>query len=200
MLKVRGQRAVIVGGGKVAARRARSLFDAGAEVVIIAPAVESELTHMPVHVEQRAYEAGDLIGAKIVVIATDDPAVNAAAAHEAIAIGAMVNRADEPDAGDFIVPAHARRGPITLAVSTNGISARSAAVLRDQLLASIDEDWVTLLTTVEPFRADVQRSVADPARRTAALHKLTDPAAMSVLKEQGAAALAEHCRRVVEQA
>lgn len=198
MLKVRGRRAVVVGGGGVARRRAGALAAAGAKVVVIAPELDSVIEQLGVEAHRRGYQTGDLAGAAVVVVATCDAAVNEQVSRDAAEAGVMVNRADEPEGGDFIVPAHAHVGPITIAVSTRGISAKAAAVIRDQLIAAMDKDWVKLLETAEPFRAEAQAKIADAAARTAALHRLTDDRAMQVLKQQGTAALAEHCRGVVD--
>ena len=52
MLSMAGRRAVVVGGGQVALRRAPGLLEAGANVVVIAPAVLPELADLPVTVLQ----------------------------------------------------------------------------------------------------------------------------------------------------
>jgi precorrin-2 dehydrogenase/sirohydrochlorin ferrochelatase len=200
MLRLRGRRAVVLGGGGVAARRAASLVEAGAAVTVIAPEVDPRIADLGVEVMRRGYRKGDLAGARLVVLATDVPGVNDAAAEEAERTGALVNRADRPEAGDLTVPAHKRIGPVTVSVHTGGVSARAAAVIRDQMLEALDPDWPRLLEAVRPFREPLQQRVSDAQRRKAALHKLTDPEAMRTLKEHGEAALAERCRAIVETA
>ncbi len=83
MLSMAGRRAVVVGGGQVALRRARSLLESGAHVVIIAPSVTAELADLPVTILRRPYRDGDLSAAWLAHAATDDPAVNAQVAAEA---------------------------------------------------------------------------------------------------------------------
>lgn len=200
ILNLEGRRSVIVGGGGVALRRAKSLLDAGAQVTVIAPQLHEELSGMRITIHRRAYQAGDLTDAFLVVIATDDPTANESAAEEARLVGAIVNRADDPEEGDLIVPAHGSIGPITIAVATDGISARAAAVIRDQLIATIDHDWVTLLETVRPYRARLIERIADACRRGKLLRALTDPAAMRTLKTGGPAALEKYCHELITQA
>ncbi len=200
MLKLDGRRCVVIGGGGVALRRARALLESGAAVTIIAPGVEPELAALPVAKVLRPYQPGDLAGAFLVVIATDDPVTNEAAAREARALQALVNRADEPEAGDLTIPAHGRRGPITVAVHTSGISARAAAEIRDHCLQAIDPDWPRLLAAVAPFRTRIQEAVADPAQRRDRLLRLTDAQAMQALKSGGDAALKSHCATLLEPA
>ena len=94
---------MIVGGGKVALRRAKVLLHFGAEVTLIAPAV-SELPDGAVHVP-RAYVPGDLAGAALAVAAADDRAVNRAVGQEAGRLGIPVSVADAPAECSFYFPA-----------------------------------------------------------------------------------------------
>ena len=200
MLKVRGWRVVIVGGGAVARRRAVALIEAGADVTVIAPQIDAELAALDVQIERRAYCSADLAGARLVIIATDSREVNQQVAADAAAAGALVNRADDPDAGDLAIPAHAYRGPITLAVSTAGISARAAAQIRDDLLANLDPAWIELLTIVAPFRGRLQERVHDAAKRNDALRALVSDEAMALLKLEGADALRRRSEAILATA
>jgi siroheme synthase-like protein len=200
MLRVRGRSVVIVGGGSVAKRRAASLLDSGATVTVIAPVIDSDLAAMNIIKHQRPYQGGDLRGAFLVIIATDDPAANAAAAEEAEREGVLVNRADEPELGDVTVPAHTRIGPVTVSVGSGGISPRAAAHMRDQMLIDLDRDWLVLLQTLEPVREKLQETVPDIRRRREAMHKLTDPAAMALLKEKGVDGLRRFADHIIEDA
>jgi len=200
MLKLRGRRVVVVGGGPVAARRVRTLLDAEAEVHVIAPDGCPAMEELAEQIDwqRRVYKPGDLARAVVVVIATDDAAVNEQVQRDAHDAGLLVNRADDPDAGDFIVPAHAHRGPLTVAVHTGGISAKAGATIRDAMLEALDADWITLLQTVAPFREQAQRDIADPAARQAALKALVDDPAMTLLKLDGVEALRHYCQQQIE--
>jgi siroheme synthase-like protein len=81
LLTLAGRRVVVVGGGRVGARRARGLAESGAEVLVIAPV--TELDSEGFAVRRRRYRTGDLAGAWFAVAATDDPAVNAQVAADA---------------------------------------------------------------------------------------------------------------------
>lgn len=79
-LDVQGREVLVVGGGKVAARKARPLLEDGAVIRVVAPALGEEvlawLNGGNVSLEQRAVEQADLDGVWLVIAATDDPAVN----------------------------------------------------------------------------------------------------------------------------
>lgn len=200
LLHVAGKQAVIVGGGPTAARRAAALADAGADVTVIAPEIDPSIRDTGATLRERAYRKGDLDGAVFVVVATDDAKVNDRVAEHATAAGAIVNRADDPAAGDATVMAHRTTGPVTVAVSTDGISAAAAARIAESLVGRLDRDWVNLLTTVGPFRRVAQQHVADAKLRRSVLMRMTDERAMKKLKEEGDEALAEHCRTLIAEA
>ncbi len=218
MLNLAGRRCVVVGGGRVALRRCRSLLECGARITVIAPRIAGELRELGVTLAEREYAAGDLEGAFLVVIATDNPAANAAVAAEAAARGVPTNRTDDAAAGDVTFMAHARippnpprnpprnplrntpgslaAAPLTLAVDTGGGSASAAAAIRDELAAALDPAWATLLREAGPWRVALKKRGLEPAERAARLRRLTDHAAMRILRACGDAALREHLARV----
>ncbi|MEM1356302.1 MAG: NAD(P)-dependent oxidoreductase [Planctomycetota bacterium] len=189
MLDVTGRRCLVVGGGRVAARRARALQAAGAEVVVVAPQVDPAVAQIGGEIRQRAFEADDLDGAWLVVVATNNPTVNQAVHAEARTRNLLVNRADDADASDLAFMVSHRDGPLTAAVHTGGASAAAAVRIRDAVAAQLDPDWPVLLRHAKSARRKIQATVADPTKRTALLGRLTDNAAMQALKSGGESAL-----------
>ena len=137
-LDLTNQPVVVVGAGKVATRKVRTLLTAGATVTVIAPVVTAALRRLKaVRWLRRPYQAGDLRGARLVVAATDDLAVNRKVCAEAQRRRQLVNCAAPPDAGNFIVPAIVRHGAFTIAISTGGASPAAAKALRQKLERSL---------------------------------------------------------------
>jgi precorrin-2 dehydrogenase / sirohydrochlorin ferrochelatase len=122
---------VVIGAGKVAARKIRSLLAAGAGVTVISP----RAYRLPKAVRwlKRSYRRGDLAGARLVIAATDNLRVNELVCAEAKRRRQLVNCIAPPSAGNFHVPAVARRGGIALAISTDGASPAFAKRLRQDL-------------------------------------------------------------------
>jgi precorrin-2 dehydrogenase/sirohydrochlorin ferrochelatase len=143
---------VVVGGGAVAARKARKLFQARAEVVVVSPEILPELEDMSVVVHERRYEYGDLEGADLAFAATDSREVNAAVAREAKARGILINVADRPTEGDFAVPSTLRRGGLQVAVSTGGASPTLARRIRNELEEVFGPEWVGVVEELEAVR------------------------------------------------
>ena len=121
---------LVVGGGTVALRKATGLVEAGAKVTVVAPLVVPELVALADHVAVRRYDSSDNAAHRLVVTATDDPLVNAQVAADARASGVWANSADDPQNCSFILPAVARRGAVTVAISTGGASPALATHLR----------------------------------------------------------------------
>jgi uroporphyrin-III C-methyltransferase / precorrin-2 dehydrogenase / sirohydrochlorin ferrochelatase len=137
-LNLRGRRAVVVGGGRVALRRAQGLLDAGANVVVIAPEVDPDLAALAVTVLPREYADGDLSAAWLAHAATSDPAVNAAVAAEAERNRIWCVRADDARASAAWTPAVARSGDVRVAV-TAGRDPRRARRLRAAIEVALAE-------------------------------------------------------------
>lgn len=149
-LDLRGRRAVVVGGGPVAARRAAGLVAAGAAVEVIAPWVTEDVQDLladgRVVWHQREYLVGDLVDpepAWLVHTATGDRDVDTAVAAHADAARVWCVRADDASASSAWTPAVARgaeSGPaagVTIAVTAGGDPRRAVAV-RDAVFAALD--------------------------------------------------------------
>ena len=137
-LDISGRSCLVVGGGKVAARKARTLLDCGAVVTVIAPSVgrDMEVLVTALHaVERRPYVKGDASAFRLVVTATGVPEVDGAVYADAEAAGVWVNSADDRAHSSFILPAVHRDGAVTISVSTGGLSPALASWLRTRLAA-----------------------------------------------------------------
>jgi len=171
-LHLAGRPCLVVGGGAVAARRVRTLLDAGAVVTVVAPdldpALEALIDDGPVHLHRRGFRPGDLDpdgGGRfaLVVTATGDPEVDRAVGEQAASAGVLVNRADEASAGDLSFPAVVRRGPVTVAVGSAGraptVSRWLAQLLEerlDELLGLGPEGYEVLVDLVEEVRTELR--------------------------------------------
>jgi siroheme synthase-like protein len=148
MLDLSGRDALLVGGGEVAAQKARPLLDAGVRLRIVAPALTASLRARveagEARWEAREVRPGDTAGAAVVVCATDERAVNRTVFEEASAAGIPVNVVDDPELCSFIVPSVVRRGPLQVAISTGGRSPAFAKFMRHTLEEAIGEEYGVL--------------------------------------------------------
>jgi precorrin-2 dehydrogenase/sirohydrochlorin ferrochelatase len=151
IFQIQDQLCVVVGAGPVGLRKVRGLLAAGARVRLITSALPAR-DLQEVQLVLRPYRRGDLAGARLVFAATDDPVLNAAIAADAHAAGIPVNCADDPEHGDFTLPAVLRRGELTVAVSTGGGSPALAATLRDRLEDLLGPEWALVVELAAGLR------------------------------------------------
>jgi siroheme synthase-like protein len=148
----------VVGGGVVAARKARSLLECGALVTVIAPEISAAMVALgPVTLEQRPYRPGDVAGFALVLTATGRPEIDGAVHADAEAAGIWINSADDLEHCSFTLPAVQRDGPVSVAVSTGGASPALASWLRSRLAAHLDGAG-ELATLLSEARAAVKSS------------------------------------------
>jgi precorrin-2 dehydrogenase / sirohydrochlorin ferrochelatase len=157
-LDLSGRRCVVVGGGKVAGRKARKLLQARARVVVISPEIGAELESVAVEVHRRPYREGDLEGAYLAFAATDSREVNAAVAREGKERDIPVNVADRPSEGDFALPSTLRRGGLQVAVSTGGASPNLARRIKDELERVFGPEWAGIVEELGRSRRDGEKS------------------------------------------
>jgi len=175
VLDLGGRRAVVVGGGGVALRKARALADAGASVRVVSPRFRPDFETDP-RLERAAepYDARHVAGAFVVVAATDDEAVNARVSADARAAGALVNVVDRPALCDFIVPAQVTRGPLVIAISTGGAAPSLARRLRERLQREVGPEYETLLTVLAEVRERLKQADLPAPERQRLFERLTE--------------------------
>lgn len=144
-LQVEGRSCLVVGGGKVAERKAKGLIDSGARVTVISPDLTPVLSQLAEegHFTWRAqgYQAGDAEGFFLVMAATDDSLVQDQIRDDGIRFNLLINVADVPEKCNFILPAVVRRGAISVAISTGGKSPALAKKLRKELEAILGPEY-----------------------------------------------------------
>jgi precorrin-2 dehydrogenase/sirohydrochlorin ferrochelatase len=155
-LNLTKQKVVVVGGGKVATRKIRTLLAAGAAVTVISPETTTAIRRwtQTKHIRwtRRPYRAGDLRGACLVVAATDCDEINSRVCAEARRRRLLVNSAASPSAGNFIVPSVIHRGGITIAISTGGASPAFAKRFRRDIERLFSRGYPALLKQMVALR------------------------------------------------
>lgn len=138
-LMLADRQVVVVGGGRVAARRVPRLLASGARVRLVSPDATRRLRRLAqegdIEWVRRRYVRGDLAGAWYAMASTDEAAVNAEVAEEAEEGHTFCVRADEASGGSAWTAASHSAGGVTVAVLGNRDPQRSRAV-RDAIFAS----------------------------------------------------------------
>ncbi|SCZ59843.1 siroheme synthase CysG [Thiohalomonas denitrificans] len=159
-MNIRDRRALVVGGGEVAARKAGVLLEAGAKVTVVAPELTDTLNDQVeegrIDYRPGRFEESDLDGIMLVIAATDDQAVNREVSECAQTRSIPVNVVDNPELCSFVMPSIIDRSPVQIAVSTGGASPVLARMLRAKLESAIPIAYGRLAGMLERFRDPVK--------------------------------------------
>ncbi|MDX6572276.1 MAG: precorrin-2 dehydrogenase [Gaiellales bacterium] len=155
-LNLRGRRCLVVGAGPVGLEKVEGLLAAEADVHVVAlralPEIELLAREGSLTLDLRAYRTDDLEGAFLVFAATADTDLNVRVFQEAEACTMLVNVVDVPPLCNFIMPAIARVGPISIAVSTRGASPALAKRLRSEIAERYGEPYAQLAEMLNEIR------------------------------------------------
>jgi siroheme synthase-like protein len=157
----------------VALQKARALRKAGGLVTVVSPDVAPGFKRLRVRSVRRRFRPGDVRGARLVIAATDDPTVNARIHRICSRRGILVNVVDVPHLCSFIVPSVVRRGPVTLAISTDGESPSLAKALRKDLERLYPSALGPFAQSVGKARRRILRALPPSRARNRLLQGLT---------------------------
>ncbi len=174
LLNLKGKKCVVAGGGKVAERKALSLLRSGAKITVISPECTERLKkeNLRGHIKYvpDRYKKGDLKNAFLVIAATDSGETNRKISEDA---PYLVNIVDKPLLCNFIVPSVVRRGPLTIAVSTSGISPSLARIIRKELEGLYGREFEKHLNYIKKMRAKALSGIKNDKERIKFLRGLS---------------------------
>lgn len=160
---------LVVGGGKVAARKLKMLCKAEAAVTLVAQqiseTVEQLANQFPVDIQCREFIDSDIIDQRLVIAASNSSALNKHISELAKQRNILVNVADDFTAGDVILPSVINRDPIQIAVTTGGASPVLARTLRSNLERCTPAAYGTLAALVDSYRNQVTENISDETSR-----------------------------------
>jgi len=152
---------IVIGGNDEALRKVHGLLDSLGLVTVIAPELNSELQEMVergvISWKDRNYQAGDLQEAFLAIVAdTSNAKINLQATTEAKEHNVLINVMDVTHMCSFIAPAIARRGSITLAISSGGASPALTRKFREMLSESKVLEWADLAPLLSEVRKELR--------------------------------------------
>jgi precorrin-2 dehydrogenase len=160
-LNLKGKKCVVVGGGRVALRKVTALLDCGADIRVISPKPHAEISRLfknkAIRLVRRNYEPGDLRGAVLSIAATHVKKINRKVAEEAKKNRILVNVVDDSEPSNFITPSFFRRGDLSVAVSTSGMSPALAKKIRAKLEKNMGMEYAYLLSLIAEIRSEIKK-------------------------------------------
>ena len=185
-LALSGKKAVIVGGGRVAERKAAALIKAGAIVEVVSPAITKVLGDYRkkglIRHKRKNYEKADLKGAFIVIAASSSIETNSQVNRDA---RQLVNVVDTPSEGNFITPSIVRRGPLTIAISTEGCSPAVSKAIRKEIESLYGPEFSKYLRFAGKIRKEAMSVIKDSRERERFLKGLASEDILDTLRNKG---------------
>jgi siroheme synthase-like protein len=168
-LVVAGRRCIVVGAGRIAARKIDALLAAGASVHVVAPDLGDEVRAWAdagrLSVAERRFSPADLDDAWLATTATGVPDVDRAVFEAGEARRIWVNSADDPSNCSFTLTSVVRQGDLVVTIGTGGRSPALATWLRRRLSEELGPEYATLLDVLSEAREDLRaegRSTEEP--------------------------------------
>jgi len=187
-VKLHQLQTLVVGAGEVGYEKLFFILKSSpeAQITVVAPWVNPEITelldgmaHHNVVILQRPFHESDLDDKDLAIAATNIPELNKQVQAAAKARKILVNVADTPDLCDFYLGSIVTRGPLKVAISTNGQSPTFAKRFRQVLEATLPEDVDELLNNLKEIRDQL---TGDFNAKVKALNEIT----ASLLEEEKA--------------
>ena len=172
-IQLEGARGLLVGGGRVALRKAEKLLPFGAQLTVVAPCICPPLAALPgLTLCRRAFADSDLSPAPdFVIAATGDRALDRRIAALCHAQRILVNVVDDPAACGFYFPALVQRGRLCIGISTGGASPTAAAWLRQKIEALLPPGFDGILDRLAARREAVKAEGGSEAKRAERLQQ-----------------------------
>jgi precorrin-2 dehydrogenase / sirohydrochlorin ferrochelatase len=198
-LDLRERTVAVVGGGRVAERKALSLLEAGADVTVVSPSLTHKLQELAssgkiTHLA-KSFEEEDLAGAYLVIAATGLPEVNAEVGRSCKKKQVLVNVVAPPGESTFIVPSVVDRGALLIAISTSGESPALSKRIRMELEKTFGPEYDLFLQRMSLLRSRLLGQVEDEAERSRIFQAIANSDVLDLLR-QGKLHEADH--RIME--
>lgn len=185
---LQGKPVLLVGGGHVALRKARSLLSAGAQLQVVSHQFLDDFVQWQAqgkaHLLQGDFQAEQLDQVWLVIAATDDDELNARVHQAAVARKVWINTVDQQDKCEFIFPSIIDRSPIQIAISSGGAAPVLVRRLREQLETLLPQYLGPLARLVGKYRQKVQEKLDNFAERRQFYEKVFNSNVVSLLQRE----------------
>ena len=169
-LKTSGLKVFILGTGEVATRRANRFLDHGASVKLAGSSISDELLEKGAELHSTDEVDGLAEWCDLVVVASGDKELCEYVSD--ISGEKLVNRADEPDLGDIIVPTSFNIGDVEISIFTGGKSPLMARQLRKKIQSIITEEDILEIELQDYSRSLLKEIIPNQKDRRNYLYKI----------------------------
>lgn len=171
--EIEGASSLIVGGGRVALRKAEKLLPYGPRLTVIAPEFLPEFREMDVILVKRRFHNFDITpNLEFVIAASDDEKQNEQIYLLCREQNIPVNVVDKPEYCTFIFPALVKKGNLSVGVSTSGASPSAAVWLKEEIEEILPDNIEEILEWLQAQRVIVKRQIEEEEARSRCLKRL----------------------------
>jgi len=199
-LELGGRRAVIVGGGAVAAQKAQALLVAEARLVVVSKDIDDVLTALcrgtNAELIKSKYSKNYIAEAVLVIAATNDKQLNKQIYKDCQELEILCNVVDAPELCDFITPAVVKRGDLQIAIGTEGHCPAYAGHLRKKLEQTITIQHGEFLAELEIVRKLIFKDVPNTADRKTLIGQLADDKSFEYFLQNGPEAWRNYAKEI----
>lgn len=186
----------------MALRKVKTLLTCGARVLVVSPFLCQGLQEL-VEKKELQYAGPDyqsylLDTALLVVSSTNDRELNRRVSRDCFSRQILVNNVDDPSLCSFFFPSVVSRGPLSIAISTEGKSPAWARMLREQLEEMFSKEYEAFLDFLGEMRSSVLRKIPDPQKRKEVFQQLAGREFYHLFKTLGAEELDQKAAELIE--
>lgn len=190
-IDLEGKKCLVVGGGRVAARKAAQLLDYGANLLVVAKEISPAMRKLvaeqigsehsvgagghteaarsaeqgSIRLQLRSARVEDADGMDLVICASDDRRLHQEMAAFCRERKILVDVADDGAGSSFLFPGLVRQGDVVLGITTGGKSPAAVRYLRIQLEKMLPSFLGRLVDRLGALRGQIKGQVEDPKER-----------------------------------
>ena len=176
--EIEGEKCLVIGGGKVAARKISWLKGFGVKIKVVAPSIVSDIEAMAqdcdnISIERRTFTPQDIENADFVIAAAGEE-VDKEAARLCKEKGIPVNVVDNQELCDFIFPSIVQKGDMVAGFVTGGKSPHVAAKIRRDCEMNISDNIEDILDYLARIRKLAKDRISDERKRAAYIREVSE--------------------------
>ncbi len=165
-IDIKDKRCLVVGGGKVALRKIQKLIEFGAQIIVIAPNVISEISSLDgIEIRYREFLDEDIENAFMVIGATDNSELNTHIFKLCNQSNILVNTVEDEEKCGFIFPALVHKENITVGITTSGKSPFYSKLLREKIEKMLEDKADECVDILGEIRPVIKRSFNTPEQK-----------------------------------
>ena len=189
-LDLKQKSCLVVGAGNVGLRKAKTLLDCETgDLLLIDPHppsrdLEQLLQNPCCRFEQREFVPQDLENRFLVLACTSDKELNLSISQLCKKKNILCNVADQPEEGDFVLPALYRQGELILAISTGGHSPALSRKIRQRLESCFGPEYKLLTSLLGRLRPHILEASHNPSTNKDIFRSLVEEPILEAIRNR----------------